>query len=76
MLDRNTDMIEGYKRSCKLVKERIDELSALKKSLIRSGKHLEAEELMLDRRIFLLYTEHKDMQEVIGILSDYTHREG
>ena len=69
-LERNAAMIEGYRKSCRLVKKRIDELTALKKSLLKSGRHSEAEELMLDRRIFLLYTEHRDMQEVIGILTD------
>ena len=63
-----TDIINGYIQSCVLVKKRIAELSTLMKQLRNNGNEEEIERLDLERRISLLYTEHRDMQEIIGHL--------
>ncbi len=69
-----TDLIRNYTHSRILVKKRIDELLALRKSLLERGESLRAEQLDLDRRIRLLYTEHLELMEDIAALTSYQRR--
>lgn len=65
------NMIQGYKTSCELVKKRVRELREQRKSLLETGKFSVIEELDLERRIRLLYTEYEEMQEIINHLESY-----
>ncbi|MCI5794740.1 MAG: hypothetical protein MR022_07350 [Ruminococcus sp.] len=67
-------MISGYLRSCQLVRERIKVLTEQKNELKRNGKTQEIENLMLERRIKLLYDEHSQMQEIISYLNSCVRR--
>ena len=67
-------MISGYLRSCQLVRERIKVLTEQKNELKRNGKTQEIENLMLERRIKLLYDEHSQMQEIISYLNSFVRR--
>lgn len=69
-----TGMINGYVRSCQLVRERIRTLTDQKNELKRKGNTREIENLMLERRIKLLYDEHSQMQEIITCLTSYMRR--
>lgn len=71
-----TELIYGYVYSCKLVKERIAELTAERRALVKRGERAAAEELLLDRRIRLLYEEYEQMQEIIAHLDSYSRRVG
>ena len=64
-------MIQGYKTSCELVKKRVRELRAQRKFLLETGKNSAIEELDLERRIKLLYTEYEEMKEIINHLESY-----
>ena len=66
-----TKLINGYKSSCKLVKDRIGELLAQRRSLMVQGRSDLIKELDLDRRINLLYIEYRDMREIIINLTAY-----
>ena len=70
------NLISGYICSSKLVKERIAELSDQRKTLVRGGQQALADELLLDRRIRLLYEEYEQMQEIIAHLDSYSRRVG
>lgn len=67
-------MIKGYIDSCIRVKNRINELTELRNSLKKLGDTFRIEELDLDRRIKLLYSEHEQMQEIISGLTAYMRR--
>ncbi len=67
-------LINNYITSCRLAKERIDELTRRERELGRSGSLTESERLDLDRRIKLLYVEHGQMMEVINYLTGYSRR--
>ncbi len=69
-----TKMINGYIESCKLVKERLSELNAQLVELRKNGKEEKITSLDLERRISLLYTEHRQMTEIIGHLTAYMRR--
>ncbi len=69
-----TNMINGYIESCKLVKERLSELNAQLVELRKNGKEEKITSLDLERRISLLYTEHRQMTEIIGHLTAYMRR--
>lgn len=69
-----TEMINGYRHSCALVKERIGELGRQLSELKKNGNEAEIVSLDLERRISLLYTEHRQMQEIIEHLSAYMRR--
>ncbi len=60
-----TKLINGYKKSCKMARERIGELLIQRRTLRSQGKSDVIKELDLDRRIRLLYTEYTDMREII-----------
>lgn len=65
------ELIRNYKVSCDMAKERLGELLVQRKYL-RSKNNKEAiEELDLNRRIRLLYTEYTDMKEIIENLESY-----
>lgn len=70
-----TDLIKNYTYSRQLVKQRIAELSALRRSLVKRGEAARAQSLDLDRRISLLYEEHGELQAVIAHLSSYRRGE-
>lgn len=65
------ELIKGYKNSCKLVKNRIGELSLERNELRKKGKQDLIEKLDLNRRIHLLYEEYEQMQEIIVHLTAY-----
>lgn len=67
-------MIEGYVHSCKLAKDRIKELTLLKRTLLAEKNEIKIEELDLERRISLLYVELSQMQEIIAHLTSYMRR--
>lgn len=67
-------MIQGYKTSCELVKKRVHELREQRKILLEAGRNSVIEELDLERRIKLLYTEYEEMQEIIEHLESYARR--
>ena len=69
-----TDLIKNYTYSRSLVRKRINELLALRHSLIERGDSLRAEQLDLDRRIRLLYTEQLELSEIIADLTSYQRR--
>ncbi|HBB20472.1 MAG: hypothetical protein KBI35_10670 [Ruminococcus sp.] len=68
------NMINGYITSCTQVKERIAQLTEQKTKLKKQGRTDLIDQLMLERRIQLLYTEHREMKEVIEYLSGYMRR--
>ena len=67
-------LIQGYIESCERVKSRIAELTAYRNQLSREGRSDEIDRLDLERRIALLYTEHREMQEIIACLDSYFRR--
>ena len=67
-------MIDGYVKSCNLVRKRIETLTQQKNDLKKCGKLDEIDDLMLERRIKLLYDEHSQMQEIISYLTSYMRR--
>ena len=68
------DMIKNYRKSCIIVKRRINELRKLEKSLHEQGDELKISELDLSRRINLLYCENREMEEIIEHLELYVRR--
>ena len=56
------------------MRERIKVLTEQKNELKRNGKTQEIENLMLERRIKLLYDEHSQMQEIISCLNSCVRR--
>lgn len=67
-------MINGYKQSCLMAKSRILELTQQRNELRKQGENEKIEELDLERRIRLLYSEHSQMQEIILHLTAYMRR--
>lgn len=67
-------MINGYKQSCVMAKSRILELTQQRNELRKQGENEKIEELDLERRIRLLYSEHSQMQEIILHLTAYMRR--
>lgn len=55
-------------------KQRITELSKLRRTLLKRGDIRRVAELDLDRRIQLLYEEHGEMQAIISHLTSYNRR--
>ena len=68
------EMIKNYRKSCIIVKRRINELRKLEKSLHEQGDELKISELDLSRRINLLYCENREMEEIIEHLELYVRR--
>jgi hypothetical protein len=66
-----TELISNYTHSRALVRQRITELSQLRRKLLECGDSRRAQELDLDRRIRLLYEEHGELQQVISHLASY-----
>lgn len=71
-----TNLISGYINSCYMVKKRIAELSDQRRDLVKTGKQAVVDELLLDRRIRLLYEEYEQMQEIISHLDSYSRKVG
>lgn len=67
-------MIEDYEKSCVLVKTRMTELNLQLKKLKNEKNDALIAALDLKRRISLLYTEYRQMQEIIGTISVYMRR--
>ncbi|GEM_PF-392106 len=67
-------LIQGYETSCEKVMKRIHQLTHQRNELRKSGNEAEIDELDLERRIRLLYTEHCQMREVITYLTNYMRR--
>lgn len=65
-------LINNYKISCKMAKERIGELLIQRRNLRDKGDIATIEQLDLNRRIRLLYTEYTDMTEIITHLENST----
>lgn len=68
------ELIQGYTNSCKLVQNRIHELTQTMNELKKNGNEVEIKEQNLERRIQLLYTEHRQMHEIIQYLTSYMRR--
>ena len=69
-----TQLIKNYTNSRDLVKQRITELSELRRALLKGGDNAKVSELDLDRRIQVLYEEHGEMQAIISHLTSYNRR--
>lgn len=69
-----TQLIQNYTNSRDLVKQRITELSELRRALLKKGDNAKVSELDLDRRIQVLYEEHGEMQAIISHLTSYNRR--
>ena len=69
-----TQLIKNYTNSRDLVKQRITELSELRRALLKRGNNAKVSELDLDRRIQVLYEEHGEMQAIISHLTSYNRR--
>lgn len=67
-------LINDYLESCAMVRERIGELRELLKQLRESGREDIAEEMNLEQRISLLYTEHREAMETAEYLTSYMRR--
>lgn len=65
------ELIRNYQTSCELVKSRIDQLTAELNVLIKNGGEQEISDRNLRQRIALLYTEHREMRDIIGYLDSY-----
>ena len=65
------ELIRNYKVSCDIAKERLGELLVQRKYLRSKNNNEAIEELDLNRRIRLLYTEYTDMKEIIENLESY-----
>lgn len=65
------ELIREYEKSCALARERIGELTDEYNQLRKNGGETEIERRNLKQRIALLYTEHREMREVIMHLSSY-----
>lgn len=65
------ELIRNYQTSCELVKSRIDQLTAELNILIKNGGEQEISDRNLRQRIALLYTEHREMRDIIGHLDSY-----
>ncbi|MBO5319881.1 MAG: hypothetical protein IJY29_00190 [Ruminococcus sp.] len=67
-------MIKDYEKSCELAKQRIIQLTKQKNQLKKEGRNALIDELDLERRIRLLYTEHSQMKEIVLYLTSYVRR--
>lgn len=72
--EKMKQMIKAYEQSCVLVKQRIIQLTKQRNKLKKEGKESIIEELDLERRIRLLYTEHSQMKEIVIYLTNYVRR--
>jgi len=68
------ELIKQYIKSCELVKNRIFELKEIESELRKNGCEDKIEELNLEHRIRLLYTEHRQTQETTEYLMSYLRR--
>lgn len=69
------NLINGYITGSKLAEKRIGELTALRNTLRKNGETAKIQELGLDRRIELLYTEKYQMMEIIRHLSSFRRKD-
>ena len=67
-------LINEYKKSSQLVRERIKILTEQKNILMHSGKTDDINAMDLERRLRLLYTENAEITEIIEHLEKYTRR--
>lgn len=67
-------LINEYKKSSQLVKERIKNLTEQKNTLMRAGKTDDISRLDLERRLRLLYIENTEITEIIEHLEKYSRR--
>lgn len=67
-------MIQGYETSCEKVMKRIHQLTQQRNELRKNGNDIEIDDLDLERRIRILYTEHCQMQEIVTHLTQYMRR--
>lgn len=68
------ELIKEYRKSCELLRRRIGELNDSLKELRKNGGEDKIAELNLEQRIALLYTEHRQTQEISEYLSSYVRR--
>lgn len=68
------ELIKEYQKSCELLRRRIGELNDSLKELRENGGEDKITELNLEQRIALLYTEHRQTQEIGEYLSAYVRR--
>ena len=67
-------LINEYQKSCELLRRRIGELNTTLKELKKKGADDKIAELNLEQRIALLYTEHRQTQEISEYLTLYMRR--
>lgn len=68
------ELIKEYRKSCELLRRRIGELNDSLKELRKNRGEDKIAELNLEQRIALLYTEHRQTQEISEYLSSYVRR--
>lgn len=68
------NMIKEYSKSCEKLSKRIKELSKQRLELLKNGKNDRVDKLDLDRRIQILYIEHRQTKEIMLYLSSYLRR--
>lgn len=67
-------LIRNYQQSCCLIRKRIKILTQQRNQLVKAGKQQLADELNLEQRIRLLYTEYAQMEEITKHLTNYARR--
>ena len=68
------ERIRSYELSRRLAKERIHQLTKERNMLRKNGDKAQIEELDLERRIRLLYTEHGELAEIVAHLTGYAKK--
>ena len=63
------ELIRNYELSRRMAKERIHQLTEERNMLRKKGDTARIEELDLERRIRLLYTEHGELAEIVAHLT-------
>ena len=68
------ELLKSYEKSCEMAMDRIRELTAERNELRKKGDEARISELLLERRIKLLYDENMQMKEIINNLDSYIRR--
>lgn len=67
-------LIRNYQQSCCLVRKRIKFLTNQRSQLLKSGNQQTVDDMNLEQRIRLLYTEYAQMTEIVEHLTNYARR--
>lgn len=67
-------LIRNYQQSCILVRKRIKVLTQQRNQLVKAGNQQLIDNLNLEQRIRLLYTEYAQTEEIVEHLTNYARR--